>query len=137
MKRKSILLLPALALLLALGVVDATAAGAPEPEKRQFRMFGVAFYNPFWKKLDDGIGSYIYRGKWNLFDQIIINRNLLTGIGGLTFKDAIVFNKEFLKKQEGSYKGYPLRTFSGGVWTGGYSDHFPTEIFLVQPMNQH
>lgn len=95
------------------------------------------FYNPFWKKLDDGIGSYIYRGKWNLFDQIIINHNLLTGAGGLTFKDAIVFNKEFLKQQEGSYKGYPLRTFSGGVWTGGYSDHFPTEIFLVQPMNQH
>ncbi|MDE6010756.1 MAG: endonuclease/exonuclease/phosphatase family protein [Muribaculaceae bacterium] len=91
------------------------------------------FYNPFWKKLDDGIGSYIYRGQWDLFDQIIVNHNLVSGAAdGLTFKDAQVLNKEFLKQADGQYKGYPLRTFSGGVWTGGYSDHFPTEIFLVK-----
>lgn len=90
------------------------------------------FYNPFWKKLDDGIGSYVYRGKWDLFDQIIINYNLLTGADGLKFKEAQVLNKEFLKQQEGKYKGYPFRTFSGGAWIGGYSDHLPTEIFLVK-----
>ncbi|MDE5662822.1 MAG: endonuclease/exonuclease/phosphatase family protein [Muribaculaceae bacterium] len=90
------------------------------------------FYNPFWKKLDDGIGSYVYRGKWDLFDQIIINHNLLTGADGLKFKEAMVFNKDFLKQTEGAYKGYPFRTFSGGVWLGGFSDHFPTEIFLVK-----
>lgn len=90
------------------------------------------FYNPFWKKLDDGIGSYIYRGQWDLFDQIIINHNLVTGADGLKFQDAQVLNKEFLKQQDGQYKGYPFRTFSGGAWTGGFSDHFPTEIFLVK-----
>ncbi|MDE6448073.1 MAG: endonuclease/exonuclease/phosphatase family protein, partial [Muribaculaceae bacterium] len=37
-----------------------------------------------------------------------------------------------LKQTEGAYKGYPFRTFSGGVWLGGFSDHFPTEIFLVK-----
>ncbi|MDE7190443.1 MAG: endonuclease/exonuclease/phosphatase family protein, partial [Muribaculaceae bacterium] len=88
------------------------------------------FFNPFWEKLDHGIGSYIYRGAWDLFDQIIINYNLLTGAGGLEYIGAEVLNKEFLKQQDGQYKGYPLRTFSGGVWTNGYSDHFPTEIFL-------
>lgn len=90
------------------------------------------FYNPFWKKLDDGIGSYIYRGAWDLFDQIIINYNLLEGRNGLKFRSAEVLNKEFLKQQDGQYKGYPLRTFSGGAWTNGYSDHFPTEIYLVK-----
>jgi hypothetical protein len=91
------------------------------------------FYNPFWKKLDDGIGSYIYRGGWNLFDQIIINYNLLPdGKSKLKFRNAEVLNKDFLKQQEGQYKGYPFRTFSSGVWTGGYSDHFPTEIFLYK-----
>lgn len=93
------------------------------------------FYNPFWKKLDDGIGSYIYKGKWDLFDQIIINHNLLTGADGLRFKEAKVINNEFLKQKEGQYKGYPFRTFSGGTWTGGYSDHFPTEIFLIKEVN--
>ncbi len=90
------------------------------------------FYNPFWKKLDDGIGSYIYRGQWDLFDQIIINYNLLQGKSGLKFRSAEVLNKEFLKQQDGQYRGYPHRTFSGGAWTNGYSDHFPTEIYLVK-----
>lgn len=88
------------------------------------------FYNPFWSLLDKGIGSYIYRGSWDLFDQIIINYNLLHGLNGLTFMRGEVLNKEFLKQQSGQYKGYPLRTFSSGVWSNGYSDHFPTEIFL-------
>lgn len=93
---------------------------------------GGGFYNPFWKMLDKGIGSYIYRGGWDLFDQIIINSNLVDGKCGLTFQNAVVKNMEFLKQPTGQYKGYPFRTFSGGVWTNGYSDHFPTEIFLVK-----
>lgn len=91
-----------------------------------------SFYNPFWKKLDDGIGSYIYRGGWDLFDQIIINYNLLKGNNGLKFDNALVINHQFLLQQNGKYKGYPHRTFSEGAWTNGYSDHLPTEIFLVK-----
>lgn len=90
------------------------------------------FYNPFWEKLDKGIGSYIYRGGWNLFDQIIINSNLVDGKCGMKFYAAEVLNRQFLIQQDGQYKGYPLRTFSGGVWTNGYSDHFPTEVFFVR-----
>lgn len=94
------------------------------------------FFNPFWKLLDQGIGSYIYRGGWNLFDQIIVNYNLLPqGPSRLKFSKAIVFNKDFLKQQSGQYKGYPHRTFASGVWTAGYSDHFPTEIFLTKEVN--
>lgn len=93
------------------------------------------YYNPFWEKLDKGIGSYIYRGAWDLFDQIIINSNLVDGANGLKFYRAEVLNKEFLKQSDGKYKGYPHRTFSGGVWTDGYSDHFPTEIFLIKEVN--
>ncbi|MDE5807227.1 MAG: endonuclease/exonuclease/phosphatase family protein [Muribaculaceae bacterium] len=90
------------------------------------------FYNPFWEKLDKGIGSYIYRGGWDLFDQIIINGNLVNDRGGLKFQGAEVLNKPFLLQTDGQYKGYPKRTFAGGVWTNGYSDHLPTEIYLVK-----
>jgi hypothetical protein len=94
------------------------------------------WYNPFWEKLDNGIGSYIYRGGWNLFDQIIVNSNLVDGKCGLKFHAAEVFNKTFLLQHDGQYKGYPLRTFSGGAWTNGYSDHLPTEIFLIKEVNK-
>lgn len=90
------------------------------------------YYNPFWEKLDKGIGSYIYRGGWDLFDQIIINKNLVDGACGLKFRTAEVLNKPFLLQTDGQYKGYPKRTFSGGAWNDGYSDHLPTEIFLIR-----
>lgn len=94
------------------------------------------FFNPFWKMLDQGIGSYIYRGGWDLFDQIIINYNLANGRNGLRFEKARVANMNFLLQKDGRYKGYPLRTFSQGVWTNGYSDHLPTEIFLVREIKR-
>lgn len=94
------------------------------------------YYNPFWKKLDEGIGSYVYRNGWDLFDQIIVNYNLVDGKNGLKFKSAKVWNDlPFLYQQTGQYKGTPLRTFGSGVWTNGYSDHLPTEIFLVKDVN--
>ena len=46
--------------------------------KRDSKNLGEhGFFNPFWKKLDDGIGTLAYKSAWNLFDQIIISGNLV------------------------------------------------------------
>lgn len=91
------------------------------------------FFNPFWSFIDKGIGTLGYRGNWNLFDQIMISQNLL-GKDRRTLKywRAEVFNKPFLTNEYGQYKGYPKRTYAGGVFINGYSDHFPTLIYLVK-----
>lgn len=95
------------------------------------------FYNPWWKKLDDGIGTLAYKSQWNLFDQIIISGNLAKAPENRWhFYRADVLNKEFLKDTEGTRVGYPLRTFSAGSWLNGYSDHFPTEIFLIRKVTR-
>ncbi|MCM1449203.1 MAG: hypothetical protein NC082_02575 [Clostridiales bacterium] len=93
------------------------------------------FYNPFWEKLDKGIGTLAYKGAWNLFDQIIVSGTLLDKYApdNLHYRSCVVNNFEFLRATEGNSKGGPLRTFSGGAFLNGYSDHFPTEIFLVVP----
>lgn len=90
------------------------------------------FYNPWWEMLDKGIGTLAYKSAWNLFDQIIISGNLVNTKGGMdwTLFDARVLNFDFLKDTEGNRVGYPKRTYSAGSYLGGYSDHFPTEIFL-------
>lgn len=91
------------------------------------------FYNPWWRILDRGIGTLAYKGGWNLFDQIIVSGTLLQHNGApLYFRSAKVNNFDFLRDTEGSRQGYPLRTYSAGVFLEGYSDHFPTEIFLVK-----
>ena len=96
-----------------------------------------AIYNPWWKILDKGIGTLAYKGQWNLFDQIVMNSYFLRFYEGkdkpqLTFLRAEVLNRDFLKTREGDRQGYPLRTYSGGVFLNGYSDHFPTIIYLVK-----
>ena len=95
-----------------------------------------AFYNPFWAVLrDQGVGTLAYKGAWNLFDQIVVSGNLLKENSGqldLQYFKNVVHNHDFLIDTNGTRKGYPLRTFSGGAWLDGYSDHFPTEVFLKQ-----
>lgn len=104
------------------------------PEQRGVAPHG--FYNPWWKILDKGIGTLAYKGQWNLFDQIIVSGTLLEDNGAqLCFKTAKVNNFEFLRDTEGQRQNYPLRTFASGVFLNGYSDHFPTEIFLVKAVD--
>lgn len=91
------------------------------------------FFNPWWKMLDKGIGTLAYKGQWNLFDQIIVSGTLLEqNSDGLRYWKCQVNNFDFLKGDTGNRQGYPLRTYSGGVFLNGYSDHFPTEIFLIK-----
>ncbi|MEI7676320.1 MAG: endonuclease/exonuclease/phosphatase family protein [Bacteroidales bacterium] len=102
-------------------------------KKKQSDVVSGGLYNPFWEILDGGVGSLAYKGQWNLFDQIMVNDKLLgKDRSTLKFFKAEVFNREFLKQQEGEFKGYPLRTSAGGVWLNGYSDHFPSIMFMVK-----
>ena len=43
-----------------------------------------------------------------------------------------MLNRKFLRSSEGVRQGYPLRTYSAGIFLNGYSDHFPTMIYLVK-----
>ena len=90
-------------------------------------------FNPGVKLLKDGIGSLAYRDSWNLFDQIIVSEPLLNAKPGeLKFMKSKIFNAGFLTQKDGQYAGYPLRTFSGGAYTGGYADHFPAYIIVAK-----
>jgi predicted extracellular nuclease len=90
-------------------------------------------FNPMWQLHREGIGSLAYRDAWNLFDQIIISEPLLSDNGkGWKFHKAKVYNEKFLIQKDGPYAGYPFRTFAGGAYAGGYSDHFPTYLFIIK-----
>lgn len=89
-------------------------------------------FNPMWQLYKDGVGSLAYRDTWNLFDQIMVSEPLVNNKDGYRFLRAHVFNKPFLLQKEGSFKGYPWRTYVGKDFKGGYSDHLPTYIILVK-----
>lgn len=90
-------------------------------------------FDPMWQLYKDGLGSLAYRDSWNLFDQIVISQPLLNDkSGGYRYYKAGIFNKKFLVQKEGQYAGYPFRTYGGGVYQAGYSDHFPVYMLLVR-----
>jgi hypothetical protein len=46
-----------------------------------------------------------------------------------------IFNREFMTENYGRYKGYPMRTWDGLTYRGGYSDHFPTYLVMLKRIN--
>lgn len=106
------------------------------------------FYNPWLYTLrTEGRGTLLYKGEWNLFDQIIISGSMVdpktrqgqeTPFGqldlsnGLTYFGNEIFVRDYMTQRSGSNKGGPRRTTSGGKWINGYSDHYPTCIYLVK-----
>ena len=100
------------------------------------------FYTPFADMLKAGLGTLAYRDAWNLFDNIVVSENLATGSAGKLklVKDPYkktkfygnIFKPSYLIQQEGQYKGYPLRTFVGNNFQGGFSDHLPVFIYIAK-----
>ena len=93
----------------------------------------TVLYNPMWKLFRDGYGSYAYRDSWEMLDNIIISAGLVNAAPGTyKFRSANIFRKDFMFTKTGSYMDYPFRTFAGGNYQGGYSDHLPVYIVLTK-----
>ena len=87
--------------------------------------------------MKEGVGTLLYQGSWNLFDQILVTPNLLNkddkkDFSSLKFWKNQIFKRDYLFQTEGKYKGSPKRTTAGGVWLDGYSDHLPVVVYLVK-----
>ncbi|MBO4760207.1 MAG: endonuclease/exonuclease/phosphatase family protein [Bacteroidales bacterium] len=99
------------------------------------------FFSPFLSMLKAGYSSLYYQGGGNIYDIIIVNSNLANAPKGTLKIQPIVknqgkkyygrvFRKDFMTQQDGQYAGTPFRTFSGGAFIGGFSDHYPTYIVV-------
>lgn len=103
----------------------------PTATSIQTLMNGNKLFNPMLSLHSPTRGSATYRRSWNLFDQIIVSNNFLDPQKGThSFAHADIFDPPFLAEAKGKYKGNPFRTYAGGKYMGGYSDHFPVYIQL-------
>lgn len=92
-------------------------------------------YNPYEDMfVKDGFGTTAYRDAWSLFDQIVMTKPLIDTADYESFRlyKAGIYNKLYLTSKRGRYKGYPLRSFSDGGFTDGFSDHFPVYVYLIK-----
>ena len=75
-----------------------------------------------------GEGTEYYRG-WDVLDQIIVSGTFLDARSKATTKDEeTVFNPDFIIFKDKAGNRLPNRTYTGPIYRGGFSDHFPVFI---------
>lgn len=80
----------------------------------------------------EGLGTYNYKGQWNMLDQIIITHNLLNQKSGLstTYTGGAILKEEWMLYQSEKYGlMLPSATYGGPNYFGGPSDHLP--VYLI------
>ncbi len=97
-------------------------------KKEEVQKFGV--YNPFEEMFYKGNATLFYRDAGDIFDQIMVSETLIQqDYSSFRYWKAGIWNKPFMVTTVGQYKGYPLRH---GMNEVGYSDHFPSYIYLIK-----
>ncbi len=82
---------------------------------------------------DGGEGTYRYRGKWEMIDQVIVSRSIFNSKKGIyTNADLLsIFRPGFLLQKDPAYPGLmPFPTYHGYNYQGGFSDHLPLILDL-------
>ena len=92
-------------------------------------------YNPMEDMHKKGMGTLAYRDNWNLFDQILLTGSLInSSYKSFSYYQSKIYDRKFLFNQSGRFKGYPFRSFAGGSFLDGYSDHLPVYILLIREL---
>jgi len=89
------------------------------------------FFNPWIQFYDRGIGTLANKDVWGLFDQILLSQPFMDSTTrNWRFIKAGIYHQPFMTENTGRYKGYPMRTWDGNHYRGGFSDHYPTYVVL-------
>lgn len=78
-----------------------------------------------------GLGTYNYRGDWNMMDQIIVSSPLVAPGSKIKAVNATIFQQEWMMYHDSKYGFVPNKTYGGPNYYGGFSDHLPVFIDLI------
>ena len=80
-------------------------------------------------------GTGLYRGQWDMFDQIIISKPFYHLCPNAPIPSLEIYKRDWLLQSEGKYQGHPFRTFGGKLYLNGYSDHLPVQanLYILAP----
>lgn len=94
----------------------------------------TGLYNAFAKLKIDGNGTLKYKGRWDLFDQIMVTTPMTRPNALLHYIDCSgsIYNPKWMRVQkEGDWIDAPKRShIRKKFYPDGYSDHFPVYIHL-------
>jgi predicted extracellular nuclease len=89
-------------------------------------------YNLSTDEFSRGWGTYLFRGDWNMLDQIIVSKNLIVDSDlDYVCNSFEIVKPYFMVTATGPYKGSARPTWGGRTYLGGYSDHFPVAARFI------
>ncbi len=103
------------------------------PESGNFSNVSTVFYEPWFEYLkregNYNFGSYVYRGRWETPDHILLFPTLFDGMG-LEYRGGNfhVIKASFML----TGRGYPARWYCRGSKCRGYSDHLPVIVTIYR-----
>ncbi len=79
-------------------------------------------------------GSYNYKRRWNMLDNIIVSNELILDKKSLhtSHNSCSVFQPKWICFRKRNNKYVLNRTYAGREYYGGYSDHFPVYFILTK-----
>ena len=91
-------------------------------------------YNLSSQEFSKGNGTYLYRGDWNMLDQIIVSGSMINETGFQYLCNSFeIIKPNFIVQKDGNYKGSSLPTFGGRKYLNGFSDHYAVGAkFLIK-----
>ncbi len=104
----------------------AKVLGAQKPES-----VNAELVNLMYPVHENKLGSYLYRGNWNMLDNLVVSKSLLDNKGfRCTPEKGFVFHKTWMEYKNKKGEISPNRTYGGPNYYGGISDHFPVYFML-------
>lgn len=78
------------------------------------------------------MGTLKYRGKWDIFDQIIVSEPITDSNNRVTIKSSSIYSNRFILEEDTKYLGVkPKRSYIGYKYHSGFSDHLPVLLKLT------
>ncbi len=104
----------------------AEVLGAQKPESANAELV-----NLMYPVHENKMGSYLYRGNWNMLDNLVVSKSLLDDNGfRCTPEKGFVFHEKWMEYKNKKGEISPNRTYGGPNYYGGISDHFPVYFML-------
>jgi predicted extracellular nuclease len=105
--------------------------GLSASNKRRNILFGD-HYNLYYDLHNmEGQGTYNFRGRWNMLDQILVSYNLLNQEKGLSvgYNGGKILKEEWMLYESETFgEKLPSATYGGPEYYGGPSDHLPVYV---------
>lgn len=80
---------------------------------------------------DIGLGTYRFRGVWQMLDQVLVSESMIGSGSPVSAISFDIFSPDFLLYDDPSFPGRkPFASYEGFTYIGGYSDHLPVLLSI-------